>query len=341
MKRIVLCLSHSIEEYQQLQLLTEAGYEVFSIGGYINPHVPHDDKRPPLFDVPHYSELQEIVDSLGTEDNLGAAQSRIPDPILEWLGDDGVIIFHHLMQRLWGQWPLMQDWMKGSPERRVLWRSVGQTDMALERTAAYYRKQGLERVAYSPMEANIPGHAGYDALIRFWVDPEEWGMWNGQTEEVINVTQNLFHRGQATSPLFWRQATDGLNAEALGEGTPGGVMPLEVMKQRLKDARAYLYCGTRPASLTLGLLEALVLGIPVVSIGPNTWGEGIAWLPDVFEGHLFAHEYAEDPQVAKHHLRALLGDYDAASDASVIQRTRAIKTFGKAPVMKAWQAFLG
>jgi hypothetical protein len=47
MSRILLCLSHSIEEYDQLRLLHSLGHEVASIGGYIDPANPHVDIRPP------------------------------------------------------------------------------------------------------------------------------------------------------------------------------------------------------------------------------------------------------------------------------------------------------
>lgn len=341
MKRVVLCLSHSIEEYQQLQLLTEAGYEVFSIGGYIDPAAPHDPKRPPLPDVPHYPELQAVVDALDTPDNLGAAQSHIPGPILDWLGDDGIIIFHHLLDRLWGQWRHLRQDFKG----RVVWRSVGQTDPQVERTAAYYRAQGLERVAYSPREEHIPGHAGYDALIRFYVDPDEWQGWTGEDAHVINITQRLFQRGQATNPSFWLEATKGLPAIPVGEGSDAhrgpGILPFDEMKQALRSARAYLYTGTRPASYTLGFIEAMMTGIPIVSIGPDAWGEGIEWMPGVFEAHEFASSYHDDAERARMFLRDFLDAHDEAAIASKHQRQRAIDTFGKAKVMADWQAFLG
>ena len=338
-KRICLVLSHSIEEHDQLKLLTEAGYEVFSIGGYINPYAPHDPKRPPLFDVPHYPELQAVVDALDTQDNLGAAQTFIPDAILDWLGDDGIIIFHHLLERLWGQWPHLADFRKRGG--RVIWRSVGQTDPSVERTAGFYRAQGLERVAYSPKEANIPGHAGYDALIRFYVDPEEWGGWTGERLEVTNVTQRMFQRGSACSPDFWNAAVAGLRAIPLGEGTETGILPLAEMQQRLRSARAYLYCGTRPASYTLGAIEALMTGIPIVSIGPHTWGKGIDWLPYVFEAHEFAYASSNSPEAAHLALASLLNDETEAREASAAQRQKAVRLFGKATVMADWQAYLG
>ena len=74
----------------------------------------------------------------------------MPDAILDWLGDDGIIIYHHYLDRLFGQWDRIKDWMRGSSQRRVIWRSVGQSVEWNERQAAPFRKDGLERVAYSP-----------------------------------------------------------------------------------------------------------------------------------------------------------------------------------------------
>ena len=51
---ILLLLAHSIEEHDQLRLLSGLGYDVFSIGGYIDPAHPHDPKRPALPDVPYH-----------------------------------------------------------------------------------------------------------------------------------------------------------------------------------------------------------------------------------------------------------------------------------------------
>ena len=84
---VLLCLRHSIEEYDQVRLFDSLGYGVFSIGGYIDPSQPHDRKRPALPDVPFHPELKKAVDDMGGN---AAAQSAIPPAILEWLGDDGV-----------------------------------------------------------------------------------------------------------------------------------------------------------------------------------------------------------------------------------------------------------
>ena len=322
-----------------VKLLSSIGHDVFSIGGYISPSCPHDDKRPAL-DLPDHPELQAAVDAIGSADNLGAAQHHIPDAILDWAD---TIIFHHYLDRLYQQWPRIRDWKRGDPNRRVIWRSVGQSVEGNERTAHPFRAEGLERVAYSPKEQNIPGYAGHDALIRFYADPDEWTGWLGSEERVIQVTQHLRQRDPYTNWRFWHEATYDLPNMPLGPGSeviggPGSLSYAD-MQEWLRNARAYLYTGTQPASYTLGLLEALMTGIPVISIGPahmNIFPYG----PDLFEGHELASGWTDRPETANTQLRLLLEDHEQAQRASEHQRKRAIEMFGMDRIKAEWTAFL-
>ena len=342
-KRILLALSHSIEEHDQLRLLHDLGYEVASIGGYIDPAHPHDPKRPPLPDIPMVPVVKQTVDALGTEDNLGSAQKRIPGPILEWLGDDGIIIFHHFLERLFGQWAELAPWRRRGG--RIIWRSVGQSNHILENTAAYYRRDGLERVAYSPKEAALPFYSGHDAVIRFYKDPDEWTGWRGDEPFVLNITQGLFQRGSACNPEWFVRAVEGTRSMAAGEGSEEvggpGIVPIETMHQLLRSARAYIYTGTQPASYTLGFIEAAMTGTPVVSIGPKAWGTFFPYSPALFEAHEMSWAWSDDPAEARKVLNELLGDHDKARVASEFQRGRALELFSKDVVGAAWKAYLG
>lgn len=343
--RIVLCLSHSIEEYDQLRLLHDIGHDVFSVGGYIDPGHPHDDKRPPLPHIPHYPELQKAIDALNTPDNLGAAQNRLPDAILDWAD---TIIYHHYLERLYGQWPRIRDWLKGDSKRRVIWRSVGQSVENNELMAQPFRREGLERVAYSPKEANIPGYSGHDALIRFYKDPDEWGGWTGEWPAVINITQHLYQRGPYTNYEFWERATTGLNRRAFGPGSEAiggpGAIDYDSMKDVLQKARVYLYTGTQPASYTLGLIEAMMTGVPVVSIGPS-WHNIFPYGPELYEGHEIAYYWQDRPDYMHAMLKAILGGDMTIGGSTVpnfpeLQRTHAIDLFGMAKIREQWREFL-
>jgi hypothetical protein len=347
---ILLLLAHSIEEHDQIKLLSEMGYDVFSIGGYIDPARPHDPKRPPLPDAPRHPELQAVVDGLGTPDNLDAAKRRIPDGIIDWA--DTIICHHYEHTWLVPQWERIKH-------KRVIWRTVGQSVEHNERMMAPLRREGLQIVRYSPKEANIPGYAGSDALIRFYKDSDEWKGWTGDVSTVINITQHLYQREPYTNWGFWEQATTGLRRTPLGPGSEAigglGELTYEEMQRWLREARCYLYTGTQPASYTLGLIEAMMTGIPVISIGP-TWMRIFPYGPDLFEAAAWDDSWAEDkmpptivpadavfndPVRANKALRVLLDYPDKARNISTNQRQRAIELFGKDRIGAQWKAFLG
>src|SRR3990167_6429261 len=195
---LLLLLAHSIEEHDQIKLLSGLGYDVFSIGGYINPGAPHDPKRPPLPEVPYHPELQAVEDGLGSADNLRAAKEHIPDDLIDWA--DTIIVHHY--EHTW----LVPAWER-IKHKRVIWRTVGQSVEHNERMMAPLRSEGLQIVRYSPREKNIPGYAGEDALIRFYKDPDEWQGWTGENAAVINFTQHLYQREPYTNWKFWHEVT--------------------------------------------------------------------------------------------------------------------------------------
>lgn len=354
-KRVLLLLAHAIEEYDQVALLSGLGYDVFSIGAYSDPAHPDVDVRPPLPNAPDHPELREachakrvehvergrekVLTLDGPRDPVDWAKADLPAAVFDWAD---VIICHHFEHTwLWPQWPRLR-------EKRVIWRTVGQSVEHNEWMMAPLRRDGLQVVRYSPKERNIPGYAGEDALIRFYKDPDEWTGWTGEESVVINVTQNLRDRHPFTNYEFWDQATQGLPRMPLGPGseTHGGAGSLtyEEMRGWLRRARAYLYTGTQPASYTLGLIEAMMTGIPVVSIGP-AWMRVFPYGPLLFEGHELAPcdggSDHNDPAEALAHLALLLSAPAAAETESRLMRERAIGTFGKATVAAAWRDFLG
>ena len=342
---ILLCLSHSIEEYDQLRLLSSLGYSVVSLGGYIDPLNPHDPKRPAL-DIPVVPEIKAAVDALGTDDNLAAAQRHLPDVALDWAD---IIIYHHRLERLFGQWDHLRDFRRTG---RVIWRTVGQSTEYNESQARPFRNDGLEIVRYSPKERNLPFYAGEDALIRFYKDPAEWTGWTGENPVVLNIAQHdaIPHaRDEWLNWRFWEEATRGLPRIFAGphsEKVGGlGTQTLDEMKALLRTSRAYLYTGTQPASYTLGLIEAMMTGIPVVSIGPDRMTI-FPYGPDLFEGHEICEQTPEngwthnDAAEIGGTLTFLLESPDDAELWSDEGRRRAIQLFGMDTIGRQWDAYL-
>ena len=344
--RVTLLLAHEIEEYQQVMLMHELGHEVLSLGAYLRPSRPGDagGLRPPLPQVPEHPAL---IDAIGPD--VEAAKRHLPDEVVEWTD---VLIVHHL-EHSW----LVPQWERLRDRMRVIWRTVGQSTHANEWMMGPLRRQGLEVVRYSPAEWAIPDFAGADALIRFWMDPDEWCGWEGGDRVVTNVTQDLYRRSLAddgtlqpagqqwTSWQFWEQATAGLPRMPAGPGSlaiDGGVgpLPLPEMHALLRSARAYLYTGTQPASYTLGFIEALMTGIPLVSIGP-AWHRIQPYGPGMFEAHLLSQLWSDRPSEARAMLQRLLDDDAWAAEVSAAQREAAIGLFGKDAIRAQWAEYLG
>lgn len=329
--RILLLTAHSIAEHDDLRMFSEMGHEVFSIGAYTKPAEPSDDKRPALPQVTYYPELAKLV-----EGDQMAHKAHLPAELIDWAD---VIIAHHFVDTwIAGQWPRIKH-------KRVIWRTCGQSNPALEAFMAPGRDEGLQIVRYSPKERNLPNYAGEDALIRFGKEPSDYGPWNGTGQWVANVTQNMLQRGDACGLSFWLEATKGLPSLPAGPGSDAlggrGSLTFDEMKQYLCDARVYLYTGTQPASYTLGLIEAMMTGVPVVSIGPKAFGPG--WIGDVFEGHeIVARDRSfDDPAGARQYLGWMLDQPDLAASQGAGIRQRAIALFGMDKIKAEWAAFLG
>lgn len=342
---ILLLASHSVAEYDDIRMFVRMGHDVFCPGGYQDPRNPGESLRPAISEAPFHPELVEVCESVRREGGepgamIDWAKAFLHPDVIDWAD---IIICHHFPERwIGGQWQRIRH-------KRVVWRTCGQSDPRLEHEMSRYRADGLQIVRYSPRERQafkaLGVFAGEDALIRFGKDPEEWSGWTGEDRVVGNITQDMDRRGEACGYSFWQAATDGLSARPAGPGSerlPGGIGALayDDMRAYLRRTRVYLYTGTQPASYTLALIEAMMTGVPIVSVPPSDW----MWLPELFEAHEFADIYAgpgsDVLQVTRSALDDLLRFDDAARAASAAMREMAITYFGLERISTRWQAFL-
>ncbi len=346
--RILYLPCHSVLEYDELRLLHSLGHTVASIGAYIDPAHPLVNTRPPLPEVPMVEIVKREVDALGQQghsDTIDAAKRHLPDALIEWA--DVIIVAGFEHSYLIPQWGRIRH-------KRVIWRTIGQSGDRNEQVMKPLHDEGCEIVRYSPKERNIPDFAGEDALIRFYKDPDEWTGWTGQDLVVTNVTQSLYQRSLAddgqlqhpgyqwTSYGFWEAATVDLLTRPIGQGSEAigglGTVDYGQMKLQLQRCRAYLYTGTQPASYTLGLVEAMMTGIPVVSITPD-WYRILPYGSEMFEGHAIAN-WSGTPEQARDYLQACLTDTSFAMVASRDARAKALGLFGMDKIAAQWQDFL-
>lgn len=345
---IVLLTAHDIAEFDDLRMFTDMGHDVFSIGAYTDPQHPAAVLRPPL-DVTAHPELAALcvvqrekhaddpmeVEIAGQRQKvIDWAKADLHPDIIDWA--DVIIVHHYLESWVVRQWDRIR-------RKRVIWRTCGQSNALLEETMAILRRDGLQIVRYSPREElafrRLGVFAGQDAFIRFGKYPSDYGPWNGEDLHVGNVTQNMAGRGEFCGLYFWLAATRGLPVKPAGlqsEALPGGLGALtyDEMLAYLRNIRCYLYTGTQPASYTLALIEAMLSGVPVVSMPGDEW-----WMPDLFEGPDIVGRSAGPGQTAAW-LDGYLRDIDLAREHGEIGRQKAIALFGIDTIAPQWQAFL-
>ena len=322
---------HSAAEHDDLKLFHELGIQVFSHGSYVNPQCPGDPKRPSLnlsYD-PHFVELC----SKYTKEKMGK----------ELVESFNVIYSLWMPHWVIDNWGVLKDKM-------VIFRTIGQSvpnnELSLK---ALYENPNFKIVRYSPQEELIPGYIGADAIIRFYKDPEEFKDWNGKENRVITVGQSMKHRTAACGFEFFEKATKKFERRLFGPGNSdsgiaGGILEYETLKKVYRDNRVYFYTGTQPACYTMNGIEAMMTGIPIVSIGHKLGDVSFVKEQRSFEMHKIIKNgesgfWSDDIDCLEKRVGELLEDENLAKRISQAGRERAIELFGKEKIKKQWKDF--
>lgn len=328
--RIHYISCHSVLEYDEVKLFTEMGHDVFSNGAYIDPRGHITLPRPAIEGMKYHEDYAELARSTPRTD--------LPEGLIK---NFEVIIIMHSPEILFQNWHKLR-------EKKVIFRSIGQSTSAIEQRLKPLVEDGLTVVRYSPKERNIPNFAGETAMIRFYKDPNEYSDWNGKKNKVINFTQSLLGRRDFCHYDEIMQCTQGFERMIYGTGNEdlgplnGGELPFELQKQAYRDNRVYMYGGTWPASYTLSLMEAMMTGIPVVSIGKKLAQVEKFEQFDFYEVHEIIHDgingfVSDDIDYLRDCIDRLLKDDLLAKKVSEAGRSRAIDLFGKSIIRNQWE----
>ena len=126
----------------------------------------------------------------------------------------------------------------------------------------------------------------------------------------------------------------------------GGEMPFEELKKIMRNARAYVYAGTFPASYTLSIMEAMMTGIPVIAISKR-----IAEISDAYQKLDFyevsdiitngSNGFIADSIDQFHqYIDLLINNKILADQISANGRKTAIEYWGKEKIKEQWRVFL-
>lgn len=333
--RIQYLSCHAVLEYDEMKLWTELGHEVYGNGCYRDPRGSYTLPRPGIPNAPLDEKFIELT--------ANHPKTKLPPELID---PYDVLVFMSGES----EQPLIQNW-PAIKHKKVVWRTIGQSISAVERSIQPLVREGLKIVRYSPKERNIPNYAGETALIRFYKDPDEFTGWTGKDLRPINFTQTLKGRAQFCHYDMVLGSLVGFEgAKVYGSGNNdlgmfnGGEVTAKHQIELLQAARVFVYTGSWPASYTLSFIEAMMMGIPIVAASKK-----IAHVPNLEQIDFYeVDEIIQDGKSGfvcdtveqmRFHIKELLTDDKRANDISKAGRARAIELFGKATIAQQWKTF--
>lgn len=248
--KILYISCHSILEYDELRILHDLGHEVFSIGAYINPKTPHVSIRPPLnYDIDPF-----LLDQYNKY-NLSK----------EFIDNFDCVIVMHLLSIIEKHWDVLKN-------KITILRTIGQSVDNNELQLHKYVKEGLKILRYSPKERDINNYAGESGLIRFLKYQSDFKPRNVTKKSLISFGQSIKQRGRHCGASYIEEIATKVPFKLFGPNNEsynffGGFLSYEEQLNELATNSCYLYTGTYPAQYTLNFIEAMLAGIPIISLG--------------------------------------------------------------------------
>lgn len=353
---------HEVLEYDELSLIsTIKGVNVRSCGAYADPR-NHPKMRPCISTLEvndeHIAHSFEFNSKKYKRENDEEYDHVLTDVLLDWTD---TVIFMHKPEWIFNSMEALDK----HPDVRVVYRSIGQSAPNVEAMLRNYSLHWPNRftiVRYSPNEQHISGFQRGGKLIRFYKNPEEYSRWKlspADQRRIIMSTQAAPERGNFVHFEEALAMSDGLPRTYVGPRNEDirdnydncdVVEPeFEELKELYRNASILLYTGTVPACYTLTFVEALMTGMPIVSISGRMWAQEHTWINgDVLEVPelVGAHATVDSIDEGKAILRQYLNDGNWLAYLSENNRQTALTTFNSEPneanegIKKQWQELL-
>lgn len=303
---------HEVLTYNEVKLLRELGHEVQIAFQYADRLATYPTSSPLV------SQLRPPVDF---------------DPFEP--EDADACIFTYFMHQL------DHSLQKYASNKKKIWRFIGQSNPVKENKLSMYAKRhNLKLVRYSSLESLIPNFAGQDALIRFNIDESDYGEYTGDNPRIIISSNRMLYRKNVLSAEQLLSIVDSRPHLIFGIGNDFSDKCRQASyadyKNTLANSRLFLTAGTIPASYTLGFMEALAAGIPVVVYDNNhKLNEMRSIIINGINGFI-----SSDIIELREICDELLSDIEYAKEIGKKGRETAIKIFGKEAIKEQWRQLL-
>jgi hypothetical protein len=198
----------------------------------------------------------------------------------------------------------------------------------------YLAAIGAVAVAVSETKARSWGQSC--PVIRPCADPDEYRGFEGTRPVALRVANQVMQRPERFAWSAHLAITHGHAAELVGHNPAlTGVLPAsswDELKARYREHRAYVHTAGLGLDdgYNLGVVEAMVTGMPIVSLAGSD-----SPIVNDYSGYV-----SDDVAYLNARLGALLADRDLAMTMGARARTCAIELFSVSRFVKAWQAAL-
>jgi hypothetical protein len=220
--------------------------------------------------------------------------------------------------------------------------NLGDTELRIQK----YVKEGLKVLRCSPMEREIENYAGEHGIIRFLKYECDFKPRNILHDKVITFGQSVKQRGSWCGSELIESISKELPFTIFGPANDeykfwGGRLSYEDQLIQLATNSCYFFTGTFPAQYTLSFIEALMTGIPIVSMGKNLSQSIVSKYP--FEVPYILDEiggfYGDDITDIKNKLQILLDDRKLNQEMSIKEISLGKKLFSAEQNMYLWKDF--
>lgn len=257
LKILYVPVPHEVQEYDDLLLFTKLGHRVFSLGKYWNRADQKYNARKPRESF-YDEELTKIFQAT-------SGCRPAPDRIVTFDFCNNFDVVYVCDNHGW----LLSNvhLLNGIP---IIFRTNGQSDIQKE-TALKGLGDRIKIVRYSQKEVDLPGFAKTDAVIYFGKEVSEFPHWKGG-QSSITLHSHFPTRDKNCCPNMseYAELIDGFDVRLHGlsnDGAPAcaGHLPPEMLYDALSLADCYLYVWSRSPSYTMSLMEAMLVGTPVIA----------------------------------------------------------------------------
>jgi len=267
---LYLSSSHPTLEVDDLKLMDSTGAEIFSTGIYLDPSnpvkIPHLLLREGALAIKHNPELRNEFLALNPGYALGYSGLNIPRPKLSKnFVDKFDIVVVVYIQAMIDHWDILKD-------KPIIIKTCGNT-YKTEKQLKKYADCGVIFVRGSKNEFKIPYNNG-GRVIRVTIDPDYYKGWLGKEQTLLTFHSHFKERRNFPPVQKFLQLYKAFNTRIYGAYAKGYKDPLVLgtlnYKQQLEEYQkcaVYFNISSGRAPITYNFIEAMCVGIPVVTFG--------------------------------------------------------------------------